>query len=35
MKNEVDAIRLEKKEDMTKRGLASSDFGDALGPVFS
>jgi hypothetical protein len=35
MKNGVDAIQLEKKEDMKKRGLASSDFGDALALTFA
>jgi hypothetical protein len=35
MKNAVDAIQLEKKEDMKKRGLASSDFGDALALTFA
>jgi hypothetical protein len=35
MKNGVDAIQLEKKEDMKKRGLASTDFGDALALTFA
>jgi hypothetical protein len=35
MKNGVDAIQLEKKEDMKKRGLASPDFGDALALTFA
>ena len=35
MRNGVDAIQLEKKEDMKKRGLASSDFGDALALTFA
>jgi hypothetical protein len=35
MKNGVDAIQLEKKEEMKKRGLASSDFGDALALTFA
>ena len=35
MRSGVDAIQLEKKEDMKKRGLASSDFGDALALTFA
>jgi hypothetical protein len=35
MKNGVDAIQLEKKEDMKKRGLASPDFSDALALTFA
>ena len=30
-----DAIQLERKEDMKRRGLASSDDGDALAPTFA
>jgi hypothetical protein len=35
IKNGVDAIQLEKKQDMKKRGVASSDFGDALALTFA
>jgi hypothetical protein len=31
----ADAIRLERKDDMRKRGLASPDDGDALGLTFA